>query len=70
MSDAGPITKDTIIEEIIQKYPKSLGVLVGYGIDCCCGANEPLEEGALAPRVDLQRLLEELNSIALPVEAK
>ncbi|MDP2727991.1 MAG: DUF542 domain-containing protein [Dehalococcoidia bacterium] len=60
----GPITKDSIVENIIKGYPKALGLLVSKGIDCCCGAYNTLEKGAAEAGVDLVALLWDLNAVA------
>lgn len=67
----GPITKDSIVEDIIKGYPKALGVLVGRGVDCCCGAYQSLEKGAAEAGADLASLLKELNALAAqPIESQ
>ncbi len=63
-----PITKDTVVEQIIKTYPKSLGYLVGKGVDCCCGAYNTLEKGAVEVGADLSVLLRDLNVIATDTE--
>ena len=60
----GPITKDTIVEQIIKTYPKALGFLVTKNVDCCCGAYNTIEKGASEVGADLQAILTELNAIA------
>lgn len=62
MSD---ITKETTIEEILEKYPDTVETFMNFGIPCLvCG--EPLwgtvEEGAEKYEVDLDELLTKLNS--------
>ncbi|MDP2935912.1 MAG: hypothetical protein Q8O86_05425 [Dehalococcoidia bacterium] len=59
----GPITKDSVIEHVIKKYPKAMGLLVGKGLDCCCGAFNTLEKGAADAGADLSGLLAELNAL-------
>ncbi|OQX52740.1 MAG: hypothetical protein B5M53_07930 [Candidatus Cloacimonas sp. 4484_209] len=58
------ITKDTTIEEILEKYPDTVNIFMDYGIPCLvCG--EPLwgtvEEAATKYKVDLDELLNKLN---------
>ncbi len=60
----GPITKDTIVEQIIKTYPKALGFLVTKNVDCCCGAYNTIEKGASEVGADLEAILKELNAIA------
>ena len=60
------ITKEMKIEEILQKYPETMGVFMQHGFHClgCAAANfESLEQGALAHGIDIDILLEDLNKI-------
>jgi iron-sulfur cluster repair protein YtfE (RIC family) len=63
MSNIEAIDKDSVIEHVIKQYPQALGLLVGKGVDCCCGAYHTLEQGAAEAGVDLSTLLQELNSL-------
>ncbi len=65
----GLITKDSIVEHVIKTYPKTLGLLVGKGVDCCCGAYNTLEKGVADANADLSALLEELNALASQPDA-
>lgn len=52
------------INEILRRYPQTLPVFERYGLDChdCQIADyEQLEHGATVHKVDLERLLLELN---------
>jgi hybrid cluster-associated redox disulfide protein len=58
------ITRDMKIEEIIRKYPKTIEVLKGFGLDCSAcsiAAYEDLEHGAGVHKVDIEKLLKSLN---------
>lgn len=58
------ITKEMTIGEIIRQYPRTLEVFSRFGLDCfeCQVADfEKLEHGAGVHRVDVEKLLEELN---------
>lgn len=58
------ITRDMKIEEIIRKYPKTIAVLKGFGLDCsaCSIAEyEDLAHGAGVHKVDIEELLKRLN---------
>ncbi|QNB45967.1 DUF1858 domain-containing protein [Thermanaerosceptrum fracticalcis] len=60
------ITKDMSIMEIVQNYPRAREILVRYGMGCgaCLGASlESLEKGAKIHKVDLTKLLAELNEV-------
>jgi hybrid cluster-associated redox disulfide protein len=61
------ITQDMTIEEVIRRFPDTIGALENYGLrcmDCCVSSYESVREGALSHGVDLDSLLEELNRIA------
>jgi len=64
-----PITKDSVVEHVIKAYPKALGLLVGKGVDCCCGAYNTLEKGVAEAKADLSSLLSELNDLAAQPDA-
>jgi hybrid cluster-associated redox disulfide protein len=58
------ITKEMTIEDILEKYPKTIGIFMEFKIPCLvCG--EPLwgtvEEIARRYNVDLDKLLASLN---------
>lgn len=64
------ITKDMIIQDIIDVCPGAIEVFMEYGFHCfsCMASNfETLEDGARAHGLsdeDIQALLEELQSLA------
>jgi hybrid cluster-associated redox disulfide protein len=58
------ITKEMKINEILRRYPETLGVFQRYGIDChdCQVADfEELEHGATVHDVNIEALICELN---------
>lgn len=62
------ITKDMKISELIEKYPKSVDVLMKYNFPCigCAMAQfETIEEGVLATHGEgekvLKKIIEEIN---------
>lgn len=60
----GKITKEMKIEEILQKYPKTVEVFIKNGFHCigCAAASfENIEDGAKAHGIDVGSLIEELN---------
>jgi len=60
------ITKDMSIMEIVQKYPDTVPVLMNHGMGClgCALAQfETIEQGAMAHGMDMDALLEDLNSV-------
>lgn len=60
------ITKDTSIFEAIQTHPEVREVFKKHGMGClsCMGAEaESIEAGAQMHGIDLDQLLQELNSL-------
>jgi hybrid cluster-associated redox disulfide protein len=58
------INREMIIGEIIRSYPRTLAVFEKYGLTCfeCQIADyEELEHGAGVHKVDVDKLLDELN---------
>jgi hybrid cluster-associated redox disulfide protein len=58
------ITKDTKIEEVLQKYPQTAEVFVKHGFHClgCAAASfESIKEGAEAHGITVDELIEDLN---------
>ncbi|MCK4938245.1 MAG: DUF1858 domain-containing protein [Methanosarcinales archaeon] len=73
MSENNMITADMKIEEIVAKYPQTIGVFFQYGLGCvgCHAASfESLAEGATMHGIDLDAMLKDLNELASKVEAK
>ncbi|UCD56353.1 MAG: DUF1858 domain-containing protein [Candidatus Hydrogenedentota bacterium] len=67
MASAPQITKSMTIEEVIKRYPKTIGTFERFGLrctGCSVSAFEDIEEGALSHRIDLDTLLDELNRVA------
>lgn len=58
------ITKEKIINDVLEAYPQSLRVFAKYHIDACCGSYVSIEEGAKKVNADLASSLEELNRTA------
>lgn len=71
------ITKNTLILEIVERYPKLVDILVEkYGlhcIGCSFSAVESLEEGAMGHgmnKKEVEKMVEELNKKANRVDLK
>ena len=65
------ITKDTPIGEIVQKYPQTVRVFLKHGLMCvgCAAARfENLEQGAVAHGINVDALLQDLNTAAEPAK--
>lgn len=60
------ITKNMKIGEICRRYPEAVSILKRFGLDCleCQIADlEELEHGAGVHKVDIEKLLDELNRV-------
>jgi hybrid cluster-associated redox disulfide protein len=61
------ITKDMTMAEIVRLYPRAMEVFNKYGMECleCQLAEfEKLEYSAGMHKIDMDKLLEELNRVA------
>ncbi|MCH7492041.1 DUF1858 domain-containing protein [Patescibacteria group bacterium] len=61
------ITKDILMGELVNEYPKSMDILMKYGfhcVGCAMSPYEPLESGAVVHGIPLEPLLKELNELA------
>lgn len=64
MKKKSKITKEMTIKEIIKKYPKSIFVFIDYGLHCVgcpMAQSDTLEGAAQIHRLDLKRILKDLN---------
>jgi len=55
------ITKETIVNDAIRLYPRTIGVFPQYKIDSCCGGAVSIEAAAKRDGADLDKLLKALN---------
>jgi hybrid cluster-associated redox disulfide protein len=58
------ITRDMTIEEVIRRHPETIPVFRKFGLDCMecqIAAFEAVEHGAGVHRVDVEKLMDELN---------
>lgn len=58
------ITKDMSIVEVVQKYPETAEVFMGFGMGClgCAAARfENIEQGATVHGIDVDQLIDALN---------
>lgn len=60
------ITKDMIINEVINKYPQTIAVFNKFNVDACCGGGQSIEKTATADKVDVDALLKALNEALAP----
>jgi len=73
MSENNKITGDMKIEEIVAKFPQTIGVFFQYGLGCvgCHAASfESLAEGAMMHGIDLDAMLKDLNDLVEKIEAQ
>jgi hybrid cluster-associated redox disulfide protein len=62
------ITKEMTLGEVVSKYPKSISVMLNYGMHCIgCGmaVYETIEQGASAHGLDpktIEKMVKEMNS--------
>ncbi len=60
------ITKDMNIVEVVNKFPETIEVFQSFGMHCfgCMAARfENIEQGAQAHGLDVDELMEQLNSV-------
>jgi regulator of cell morphogenesis and NO signaling len=50
-----------IINDVIQKYSKTIGIFKDFGVDSCCGGGFSIEKTAAMSGGDMEKLLEKLN---------
>jgi len=55
------ITPDMSINDIIRKYPNTMGVFNRFNLDSCCGGARSLKVVAEEDKVDLQELIKALK---------
>ncbi|HUV82265.1 MAG TPA: DUF1858 domain-containing protein [archaeon] len=73
MSENNQITGDMKIEDIVAKFPQTIGVFFQYGLGCvgCHAASfESLAEGAMMHGIDLDAMLKDLNELVKKIEAE
>ncbi len=60
------IAKEMTIGEIIRRYPQTVPIFERYGLtcyECQIAEYEALEHGAGVHKIDVEKLLEELNQL-------
>lgn len=58
---AGTITRDQVINDVIKRYPKTIGVFNVFRVDSCCGGGQSIEKTATRDGVDVDALVDALN---------
>jgi len=68
MKKSQKITKEMTIGEVIKKYPRAIFVFMDYGlhcISCPMAQGESIEAAVKLHQIDLDKLLKDLNKIAI-----
>ncbi|KHE93877.1 MAG: DUF542 domain-containing protein [Candidatus Scalindua rubra] len=55
------ITKDMIVNDVVNNYPQTNEIFTKYGVDTCCGGIQSIEKTAAACSVNLDEVLKTLN---------
>lgn len=58
------ITKDMLIGEVVKKYPKTVNVMMDYGLQCVgchVAAWETVEQGAQSHGINVDKMVREMN---------
>ncbi|MGC2424554.1 MAG: DUF542 domain-containing protein [Nitrospirota bacterium] len=55
------ITQEMSLNEIIRKYPNTMGVFNRFNVDSCCGGARSLKVVAEEDKLDLQELIKALR---------
>lgn len=55
------ITKEMIINDLVNKYPETMKVLNDFKVDSCCGGAQSIAVTAAVGNVDVPALMEALN---------
>ena len=64
------LTTTKMVRDYAIETPQTIPVFEKLGIDFCCGGNRPLEEACAAANLDVDQVLQSLESaIAEPVRA-
>ena len=55
------ITKDMIINDVVNKYPETMKVFNDYKVDSCCGGGQSIATTAAVSNANIPELMEALN---------
>ena len=58
------ISKETVVNDAIKLYPKTIGVFTQFKIDSCCGGAVSIEAAAKRDGAPLEPLLKALDEAA------
>ncbi|MHC4307987.1 MAG: DUF542 domain-containing protein, partial [Planctomycetota bacterium] len=57
------ITKDMIVNDVVNQYPKTAEIFTKYGVDTCCGGVQSIEKTVAACNVNIDEVLIALNAV-------
>lgn len=57
------VRPDMTVNEIVQRYPRSLPVFKAFGIDTCCGGAQPLGVVLVKHELEDAQVLEALKDV-------
>jgi regulator of cell morphogenesis and NO signaling len=55
------ITKDMIINDVINKFPETMKVFNDFKVDSCCGGGQSIATTAAVSNANIPELMEALN---------
>jgi iron-sulfur cluster repair protein YtfE (RIC family) len=56
------ITADMRINEVIRRYPKTVGIFHALGLDACCGGDKTITDAASAHGLTTEVVLQSLHA--------
>ncbi len=57
------ITKDMVVNDVVNQYPKTAEIFTKYGVDTCCGGVQSIEKTVAACNVNIDEVLIALNAV-------
>jgi iron-sulfur cluster repair protein YtfE (RIC family) len=66
MNETSSIDQELPVNEVMKRYPETMGIFNRFGMDTCCGANASVTEAARRDGVDLDSLLEAIRDAVSP----
>jgi iron-sulfur cluster repair protein YtfE (RIC family) len=57
------ITKDMVVNDVVNQYPKTTEIFTKYGVDTCCGGVQSIEKTVAACNVNIDEVLIALNAV-------
>jgi iron-sulfur cluster repair protein YtfE (RIC family) len=58
------ITPDMTLNEVIRKYPSTMGVFNRFNVDSCCGGARTIRAMAAEDKVDIETFINSLKEAA------